>query len=363
MPHDADTRVSTGERPLRVLLTPERFVPDIAGGGEPWLADLTRHLHARGVDVRVLTSGDPRLTHFEGVPTTRLPIHRYRLNLALGAITRLARGVDLIHTFSYNACLPSWLAGRRTGRPVVLTGIAFFGDTWKEMKGPIVGGAFMAFERLVLTRPYARTIFLSDHTRELGVSMGVVRTRTAVIEPAIDLGAFTPAPEKEDVVLFVGKLEVRKGIREVLAAATALPSVRFRLLSYGGDSGFRSGAPPNVEFHSLEPGPKLAQAYARARLFVLPTKAEGFPLSLVQAMASGCAVVSTLPVEFAGARVRPGSVSDLVSAIGTLWPRREESLAMGRRNRELAARYGWDRTTESLISLYREVLDERARRA
>lgn len=353
--------LETGGRPLRVLLTPERFVPDVAGGGEPWLADLTRHLRSRGVDVRVLTSGDPRLTHHEGTPTLRLPIHRYRLNFALRQVARLAREVDLIQTFSYNACLPSWLAGLTTGRPVVFTSLALFGPIWKEMKGPLLGRAFMRFERLGLSLPYARTVFLSDHTRELGVALGVDRARSRVIEPAIDLEAFTPADEKDDVVLFVGKLEVRKGVGEILAAAAALPRVRFRMLSFGGDPAFRSGAPRNVEFGDLEPGPALAEAYARARVFVLPTKGEGFPLALVQAMASGCAVVSTLPVEFAGEHVPAGSVPDLVAAIERVWDQRPESLAMGQRNRELAGRYSWTRLVDSLVSLYQEVLTERSR--
>ncbi|MEK7754166.1 MAG: glycosyltransferase, partial [Acidobacteriota bacterium] len=213
-----------------MLLTHERFLPDFAGGGEYLVAGTAKHLLSAGVAVRVLTTGDPKLLAYEGVPTVRLPAHRYRFNLAVRRIEELARDADLIQTFNYHACLPSFLAARRLGKPIVCLALAVFGRTWLEMKGQLVGRAAALWERYVLTRPYDRLIFLSEHNRQLGMDFGVAAARSVVIDPAVDVHEYGPAPEKEDVVLFSAKLEARKGVPELLDVARALPDVRFQVL-------------------------------------------------------------------------------------------------------------------------------------
>ena len=68
---------------LRVLVTHERFPPDYGGGGEYVALRTAQGLIAAGVDVQVLTAGDPAITMHEGVPTTRLPTSRYGFNLRM----------------------------------------------------------------------------------------------------------------------------------------------------------------------------------------------------------------------------------------------------------------------------------------
>lgn len=94
---------------LRVLVTHERFPPDFGGGGEYIVLRTAQGLMKSGVDVQVLTAGDPRVTEFED-PTQRLPVSRYAFNLQVRAIIRAARQADIIHTYTYHACLPSLVA-------------------------------------------------------------------------------------------------------------------------------------------------------------------------------------------------------------------------------------------------------------
>ena len=151
---------SDGE--LRILLAHERFPPDFGGGGEEIVFETARGLRERGCDVRVVTTGDPASSSHEGIPTIRLAISRYALNLAVPRVAELARDVDLIHTCTYHACLPAWLAGRFVRKPVVCQVLSLFEEAWTEMKGPWKGPVFRALERFLLTRRYARLLFLSD---------------------------------------------------------------------------------------------------------------------------------------------------------------------------------------------------------
>lgn len=146
------------DRTKRLLLTHERFAPDFAGFGEYVALQIARHLLRRGVDIRVLTMGDPHQTDYEGIPTRRLPDHRYTMSLYSAQIAREAVDADLIQTFHYHACDPSFRAARRLGKPAICEYLAMLGDAWREMKSPWAGRAFSANERFLLRLPFDQSV-------------------------------------------------------------------------------------------------------------------------------------------------------------------------------------------------------------
>ncbi len=340
---------------MKVLITHELFAPDFAGGGEYVALETARGLQQRGVDVRVLTTGDPAMTDYEGIPTTRLPIHRYRLNFAARTIAAHARDVDLVHTFNYHACWPSLRAARSLNKPVVCQILGLFGEAWKRMRPPGIARVWMAWERFLARRPFDRVICPSDTSRDLAVSMGADSRRAVVNNPGIDVDAYRPTRPKEDVVLFVGKRERRKGIGEVFEVARRLPHVRFELFGWDGDH-LRATAPPNVDFVAFERGPPLRRAFARARIFLFPSHAETFGIAVAEAMAAGCAIVSTVPLPFEGARVAVGDVEAMTAAVDRLWGDRACCTRMGQVNQDWAGYYTWSRYTDTLLEVYRGVL-------
>ena len=115
-------------------------------------------------------------------------------------------------------------------------------------------------------------------------------------------------------------------------------------------------APSNVEIGDRQTGAEYAATLARSRILRCPRRAETFGLALAEAMRSGCAVISSVPLEFAGARVRAGDRSALIREIGSLWNAPEECDRMGRQNIRLASGYTWDRYTEALLDTYRAIL-------
>ena len=352
---------------LRVLVTHERFLPEYAGGCEYGVYQMARGLASRGAAVRVLTTGDPRQTEYRGIETERMPVHRYRMNLMARRIARAASGADLIQTSNYHACLASCAAGHRVGKPVVLLVTALCAGAWAEMKGAVAGRAYAAFERFLMRRPFSRIVFPSAHSMQVGLGMGIPRERCVMIAPGIDHEKFRPGV-KDGSVLFVGKFEARKGIGDLMETARALPDVRFRAIGWGeGEAAVRRLAPANVAVEVLAPGAvmregadgPLARAFGSASIFFMPSRAESFGLVVAEAMASGCAVVSTVPVEFEGVRVVAGDVPGMASAIRELSAAPEAAEELGKRNARLAHGYCWERFTTSLMEVYYEVLAER----
>ena len=342
---------------MKVLICHERYEPDFGGGGEIIVHHTALHLAKLGNDVKVITTGDPTIRSVDGIPTTRLPISRYRFNLAANAVTEMAQSVDVIQTFNYHACLPALAAGRRTGKPVVCTMLGLFLDEWATMRGPVMGRLFQAWERYLLCRAYDRVSFLSEFSRKVGVELGAEADRTFVASPGVDTLAFRPAEKKDDVVLFAAKLDPRKGIEELIEVARRLPDVRFQVVGWGShpcaDPLYKMA---NVEVVPFDRDDVLREAFARARLFFFPSRAETYGMVLVEAMASGCAIISTIDLDYEGIKVKPFDVDTMVQAVSELWDDRERTAMMGNTNVERAKKITWERYAEILESTYQELI-------
>jgi glycosyltransferase involved in cell wall biosynthesis len=227
-----------------------------------------------------------------------------------------------------------------------------------------LGNAYAIWERHVVTRPYDRWVFISEYSRQYGMSMGIPSEKSVVACPGIELSEYRPAGKKDDVVFVTGKLDPRKGIVDILAVARELPSVRFRVMGWGPrEAEVRSAAPDNVEFVPFERGAALRQAFAKARIFLFPTKGETFGIALVEAMASGCAVISSIPLPFEGVRIEPGDREAMKNAISRLWNDPAGCEDCGRRNHELAQEYSWPKYTDKVLQCFEDIRLERGNRA
>ena len=347
-------------RPLSVLLTHEHYLPDMRGGGEYVVHRTASALQARGMRVRVLTTGDPAITNHEGVPTERLPISRYRLALHSARIAEAAKDADLIQTFTYHASLPSLWAARRLEIPVVCEVLALFGSAWQTMRGPVVGRGFQQWERFLLTRCYDALSFLSDSSRTLGLALGADPKRSVVNAPGIDHDRFRSADVRERFVLFAGKLDARKGVHHLFAVARALPDIPFQAIGWSDEiDALRASAPPNLTIINDQGSPAYVDLLSRALILLAPSYAETFGVVVAEAMASGCAVVSSIDtLSFEGARVTAGDEPAMITAVSRLWADPEGTIAIGQRNRLAASAFTWDAHIDRLIELYRTVLPE-----
>jgi 1,4-alpha-glucan branching enzyme len=346
---------------MKILITHERFAPDFAGGGEYVVLEIARHLIRRGHSVHVLTTGDPAITSYDDIPTTRLGIHRYRFNFASRTIEKHARGADIIHTFNYNACYASLIAGRRLNIPVVCSILGLFGTVWREMKGPILGRVFEMWERQLLKLPFARIIFMSEFSRDLGIQLGASAANSMINEPGIDHEAYQLHYPKEERVLFVGKIEVRKGIDTILDVARRLPQLPFRIFGWDQYHPFQEQAPANVEFVNFERGKRLAEEFSKAKYFLFPSRAETFGIAIVEAMASGCVVMSTIPLDFEGVHLQDTNPDRIAAEITRLQQNDEEVRRIAMTNRERSAKYNWDHHIENLESMYDDILNRMPR--
>jgi glycosyltransferase involved in cell wall biosynthesis len=309
-----------------------------------------------------MSTGDPAATSFEGVPTTRLKLPRHLMVLAARRIAAAAARHELVQAFNFNAALPALAAARRAGRPVACTMLGLFGREWLAMKGPVLGRAFAAMERRIVAARYDATVFLSDASRAAGVAMGACAARARTIAPGLDWSRIRPAVARAPYVLFAGRLDRRKGVHHLLAAARALPRIPFRATGWGADiPALRAAAPPNLILEEARGDDRYWQALGEARIFLSPTHAETFGLSVAEAMASGCAIVSSAAtLDFAGHRHAPGDEAGMIAGLARLWDDPAACALAGAENRRLAARFTWDSHIDALLAVHAGLLRDKA---
>jgi glycosyltransferase involved in cell wall biosynthesis len=130
-------------------------------------------------------------------------------------------------------------------------------------------------------------------------------TRVAVVANAVPLPMQEPAGAGREVpgrILFLGRLEAAKGVFELLGAGARLvhgvPELRLVFGGEGDADALRRRAAEldmagRIELRGWVGADERDAELARASVFCLPSHAEGLPMSLLEAMAAGKAVVAS----------------------------------------------------------------------
>jgi glycosyltransferase involved in cell wall biosynthesis len=352
---------------LKIVFGHELFPPDVAGGGEKLMLRLTKWLADRGHSVKVVTSGNPRIKSYEGIRTVRVPANRYLMNVAgLPAMLEHGRDADIVQTSSGNMCLPSYVAARLLGKPVSCWVHHILGSYWRDIRGPIVGRLFESGERFVLTRRFDAYVFQNESSKHIGIGMGINPKSVRMVTPGVDLKTFSPsaAVKRDGSVLFVGSIVMdepairTKGLKYVLGAAKLLPDVNFKI---AGRFERKMESLGNVQWLGAVDQKELVAAYRCAGMVVCASLNEGFGLAILEAMACGCPIVSTVDIGQVGPKVRPKDAEALADAIRSYSDDPRKAAADGKKNAALARKHTWDNFYRGFEKIYRDLNKHRSK--
>lgn len=170
---------------------------------------------------------------------------------------------------------------------------------------------------------------------------------------------FSPGGEEEDYILYAGTLEPRKGIDVLFAAWWSLPAPRPRLVLCG-DPGWRTRIPEGAEVTGYVTRERLRELYRGARVFVYPSRYEGFGIPPLEAMACGTPVIATrtgaIPefAQDAAVLVEPGDREGLRTALVSVLTDAALRQELRRSGPERARQWSWDRGAGSMRQLLEE---------
>jgi len=172
------------------------------------------------------------------------------------------------------------------------------------------------------------------------------------------------------LVLFFGRLVLEKGVRDFVAIVRQLQARGLAVKPLVVGAG-----PAADEFQPLGDavlaghldGPDLARAIASADILIHPSRTEAFGNVVLEAMASGLAIVSA-DTDSSRQLIEHGRTGVLVSApdadasgaeIATLIADPQRRQQLGSEARKASARFSWDAASDSVLAAYRSLLSGR----
>jgi glycosyltransferase involved in cell wall biosynthesis len=230
-------------------------------------------------------------------------------------------------------------------------------------------------EQLAAARDRAAVVIcVSQSTADAVISRGIEGARVVVVPNGVTR---LPVPDRSATPTFpyllaVGSLNPRKGLDTLVAAfgQAALPgNLRLVLAGPPGweaskvhDAVERHGIGDRVIFAGRVTDAQLAALYESCVAVCVPSVAEGFGLPVLEAAATGAAVVaSDLPVfhELAGTvalHAPSGDEQAWADALERIVEDEELRTTSARRGRAAALDYTWERTAALTVSAYERAL-------
>lgn len=368
---------------MRILFVLENYYPNI-GGVETLFKSLAEQLAEQGHEVGIVTTQlskhDPREEVIGNITIRRYPFwNRYFFTFfAVFPIMRWIGKYDLIHTTSYNAALPAYLAAVLFRKKIIITFHEVWGDLWFRLPFMSAFGQRLHyyFEQMLLRFRFDRFVAVSESTASNLAKGGVAKDRIVVNYNGIDYSEFDASQravfykkEKAFIYTYFGRLGMSKGLDLLLDAAaifkTKVPNSKLKLIIPTTPASFFEVIMATIREKDLEdyvilehhlPFQALQVSLQASDCVVIPSYSEGFCYAAVEAIALGVGVISSdqaaLREVVSGTFIKMKS-HDAMSLVAAL-----ESAYRGDWEKTPVKRFELAATRDRYISLYKKLVQK-----
>jgi glycosyltransferase involved in cell wall biosynthesis len=215
-------------------------------------------------------------------------------------------------------------------------------------------------------------ITVSEFTaNQVSSLLGFHRSRICVVPHGVHQPVCGAAVQRENIILFVGALQLRKNIVRLVQAFETLPE-NWRLVLAGAPTGYQaetilarieqSPRRDHIQLTGYVTQSELERLYSCASIFAFPSLDEGFGMPIVEAMAHGVPVITSrrsAMAEVAGNAamlIDPDQTEELRFALNLLVHNREQRQRLSEAGRARSRLYTWEKAVRSTHSVYNELL-------
>ena len=216
-------------------------------------------------------------------------------------------------------------------------------------------------------------IAVSQFTAEqVHLLLGVQRNRIRVVPHGVHLPVLPSPATRENVILSVAALQLRKNTGRLVEAFERLNRPDWHLVLAGSPNGYgagqilerveRSTARERIEIAGYVTAQRLQELYSIAKLFAFVSLDEGFGIPVLEAMAHGIPVLasdrSALPEVCGDAAllVDPISTDAIASSLEALIADEQLRDTLCEKGRRRAAGFSWENCARETYKVYEEVL-------
>lgn len=372
------------EDKLSIIMIGHKRIPSREGGIEIVVEELSTRMVALGHEVTCYNraghhvSGkefdSQKRTEYKGVKLKTVPTINRKGFAAMtsscfGAIMVAFSRCDVVHFHAEGPCAMLWLP-KLFGKRCVATihGLDHQRAKWGKFASAYIMlgekcAAKFADEIIVLSEGVQK-YFMDTYGRETkfipnGVNRPEIR-EVQLIKEKFGL-------EKDDYILFLGRLVPEKGLRYLIEAFKQVKTDKKLVIAGGAsdtDAFFEelktmAKDDSRIIFTGFVQGQMLDELYSNAYVYTLPSDLEGMPLSLLEGMSYGnCCLVSDIDecasvVENKAVIFEKSNVVDLREKLQKICD--DENLVAGYKAEAadfICAKYNWDDVTAETLKLY-----------
>ena len=373
---------------MKIAMIGHKVVPSRRGGIELVLTTLAPMLVQKGDQVvcynRKGSRTEPEYREkienntYEGVHLREVwSIEKRGIQAVLASFTAAIHAAfgkyDIVHFHALGPCAAMWIP-KLFGKKCVVTvhGLDWQREKWKNGWGAKyikMGERIMvacADEIIVLSRGVQK-YYLDNYGRQtVYIPNGVSKPEPVAAEMIREQFGL----EKDGYFLLLSRLVEEKGVHFLIDAYRQLETGK-KLVIAGDASDTEDYVRrikkmaennPNILFTGFVSGRLLEELYSNAYAYILPSTIEGMPLSLLEALSYGNAVIcsdiaeNTDVIGDCGVSFRSGDAADLRSKLEDFLEQEEKVYALKARAAEyICTRYNWEDVAGQTRSLYRRV--------
>jgi glycogen(starch) synthase len=376
------------------------FYPQMVGGAEWYVYNISRNLAKRGHEIHVFTVDKykrkrigPPEEEMEGITVHRIPLWldlTYRIKIWKGLKKLLSQyDFDVIHTYDYGQ-LHSRTAVKvavNSRKPLALTIFDVHSMIPRSFDKKLAMAIYDKYLARYVLKNATKILVRAPNLIETLSKFGANKEKICITPSGIVDEALKPANGESfvekfsvkgsPIILYLGRLHPSKGTQNIVKAVP-------QILKEYPDAAFVFVGPDQMGYkkYLIELAEKLGvrkkllftgpiynfktkmQAYASADVFVMPSGYEGTSQAIFQAMAQARPIVATnrggisfqVRHEKEALLTEFGNVEKFASAIIKLLSDKELALRLGENARERVRKFTYSFLVKRLEQIYQEML-------